>query len=55
MSDRKDRFELAADITIAAMGKDTNFINTPDRIAFFYRTIYKEIATCEETPLVDLR
>ena len=53
MSDRKDRFELAAEITIAAMSA-TNYISNPERIASFYRAIYKEIATCESTHFKDL-
>ncbi len=55
MSEHKNNFELAAEITIAAVSTNGDCINHPEVISDFYRAIYKEIATCEDTPLVDLR
>jgi len=53
MSD-KTSLDLAAEITIAALGNSTGWIKNPETIAKFYRTIYKEILTCKTTPVDDL-
>lgn len=55
MSDSKNAFELASEITTAAMGNTTNWINKPDAVTKFYRAIYKEILTCGGTSIEDLR
>ena len=47
--------EIAAEITIAALGTNTAATSYPDMVVKFYRAIYKEIATCEGVPLEDLR
>lgn len=54
MSEHKNSCELAADITIAAMGVNSSLINRPEIVAKFYRAIYKEIVTCDCTPIQDL-
>lgn len=53
MSD-KTSLDLAAEITIAALGTSINWIENPDTVGQFYRTIYKEIATCNNTHFKDL-
>ena len=47
----KSTVEFASEMTIAAMGTTTCWISNPDLVAKFYRTIYKEIATCARTPI----
>ena len=54
MSD-KSTVEIAAEITSTAIGINTSLINRPDIVVKFYRDVYKEIATCRQTPLEDLR
>ena len=56
MSERKTPEELAAEITMAALSAASNdYVPTPEIVAKFYRAIYKEIKTCEETPLDELK
>ncbi len=56
MSERKTPEELAAEITIAALSTAQGAkINYQEAVCKFYRAIYKEIKTCEETPLDELK
>lgn len=43
----KNCLELAADITISAMGPSLNFIHDPQSVCIFYETVYRRIAKCQ--------
>lgn len=56
MSENKPHYQIAAEITMAALSAASNdYVPTPEIVAKFYRAIYKEIKTCEETPLDELK
>lgn len=43
----KSCLELAADITIAAMGPTLNYIHDPESVCVFYETVYRRIRKCK--------